>query len=211
MDEISSKARDYQLYFVTDSQTADDDLALLIQRSVQGGVTMVQVREKQADDTSFLMRANIAKQALQGSSVPLIINDHVELALEINADGVHLGQSDMPVQQARHLLGPDKIIGLTVENEQQLFAAQQLPIDYIGISTVFASSTKLDTKHVWGLDGLQQAVQISQIPLVAIGGIDMNNIALVAETQVAGIALVSAISQADDPYLAAQQLKQLCK
>lgn len=204
-----NQAEIYKLYLVTDEHQDNQTLARVIKQAIAGGVTAIQVREKHHDIRAFIERALMVKALLKDTNIPLIINDRVDVALAVDADGVHLGQSDMPVFFARELLGPNKILGLTVENMPQLMEAQTLPLDNLGISTVFATNTKTDTKHVWGLNGLKQAVTSSTIPLVAIGGINENNINEVAKTGVAGIALVSAITQAEDPQLATEKLRQL--
>lgn len=133
------------------------------------------------------------------------------MALAVDADGVHLGQSDMPAEFARQLLGPDKIVGLTVESMAQLQQAQSLPVDYLGISSVFATTTKTDICHQWGLKGLLSAMAESQLPLVAIGGIDLSNTKQVMATGIAGIAVVSAICQQEDVVLATRAFCQLLK
>ncbi|BDM63410.1 thiamine-phosphate synthase [Shewanella sp. NFH-SH190041] len=196
----------YQLYLVTDEHQDNAILAKVIEQAVSGGVTMVQIREKHGDIRAFIARAALAKKILHGTGVPLIINDRLDVALAVNADGLHLGQSDMPAPMARNLLGPDKILGLTVESPAQLATAQALPLDYLGISTVFASATKTDTRHIWHLSGLRDAVSQSRLPLVAIGGIQSDNIAVVAACGCAGIALVSAICHAVNPRQAAAAL-----
>ena len=200
------KTHIYRLYLVTDENQDNATLSKVVKNAVAGGITAVQVREKSSNITTFIERALLVKNILANTNIPLIINDRVDVALAVDADGVHLGQSDMPVTIARKLLGPDKILGLTVENMQQLEDAQKLPLNNIGISTIFATSTKSDTKHIWGLEGLKKAVQYSQIPLVAIGGINGSNISQVAQTQVAGIAIVSAITQAKNVKKAAEDL-----
>ncbi|MCF1456191.1 MAG: thiamine phosphate synthase [Shewanella sp.] len=200
---------DYRLYLVTDYGLDDDALCRVVKQAVDGGVTMVQLREKQGDIRSFICRAQKLKTLLCGSSVPLIINDRLDVALAVDADGLHLGQSDMPAELARRLLGGGKILGLTVESMAQLHEAQKLPVDYLGISTVFASATKTDTRLEWGLDGLSLAVNCSSKPLVAIGGIDEANFARIRQTGVAGIALVSTICSAAQPCQVSRRLKQI--
>ncbi len=197
---------DYRLYLVTDEQFSDEALCHVVTQAVEGGVTMVQLREKQGKLRRFIHRGQLLKTILAGTGVPLIINDRVDVALAINADGVHLGQSDMPAEIARELLGQDKLLGLTVESMAQLEQAQSLPVDYLGISTVFATPTKTDTCFEWGIAGLELAQSCSRLPLVAIGGIDLANIEQVKATKVAGIALVSAICGAAEPRLAAREL-----
>lgn len=199
----------YRLYLVTDEHQDNETLTKVVKGAIAGGITAIQVREKSSNIRRFIERALIVKQLLVDTNIPLIINDRVDVALAVDADGVHLGQSDLPVHLARKLLGPDKIIGLTVENQQQLLEAQQLDIDNLGISTVFPTNTKTDTKYVWGLCGLKDAVALSQIPLVAIGGINETNITEVAQTGVAGIAVVSCITQANNPKMATEKLAKL--
>ena len=138
--------------------------------------------------------------------MPLIINDRVDVALDVDACGVHLGQSDMPVADARRLLGDDKLLGLSVESEEQLLEAQSFAVDYLGVSAIFATPTKTNTVKHWGIEGLTKAVKLSNKPLVAIGGINDSNIRSVVATGVDGIALVSAISAASDPTQASKDL-----
>lgn len=197
------------LYLVTDDQQDLSTLCHVVKQAIAGGVSLVQVREKQGDVRTFIERAAAVKAVLSGSGVPLIINDRVDVALAVDADGVHLGQSDMPATLARQLLGPDKLIGLSVENEQQFEQAQSLPVDYLGLSAIFATPTKTNTVKHWGLDGLNWAMARSRLPMVAIGGLNTSNIGAVAQTGVHGIALVSAISHAPDPQQAARDLRLL--
>ncbi|PSW14291.1 thiamine phosphate synthase [Photobacterium rosenbergii] len=200
---------DYRLYLVTDEYQDIEQLEFVIREAIAGGVTMVQLREKHGDIRAFIQRAEAIKPMLQEAGIPLIINDRVDVALAVDADGVHLGQSDMPADVARRLIGDDKILGLSVENEQQLEAAQSLPLDYLGLSAIFPTTTKTDTVYAWGLEGLAKASAFSQLPLVAIGGINESNIRAVVEAGADGIALVSAICHADSPKDASQQLLAL--
>lgn len=200
----------YRLYLVTDDQQDLSTLKDVVKAAVAGGVTMVQVREKGSDIQAFITRAKAVKEILQGTGVPLIINDRVDVALAVDAEGVHLGQSDMPAQIARQLIGPDKLLGLSIENEQQLLEANQLPIDYVGLSAIFATPTKTNLKKQWGIEGLQKALTVSQFPVVAIGGINPSNLTKIIETGVDGVALVSAICHAPHPQQAtADLLKQI--
>lgn len=174
----------YQLYLVTDDQQDLATLMHVVAEAVKGGVTMVQLREKHGDIRAFIERANALKAILVGTGVPLIINDRVDVALAVDADGVHLGQSDMPAALARQLIGPDKILGLSIESPQQLAESQQLDLDYIGLSAIFATPTKTNTSMHWGLDGLVDTLQKTALPVVAIGGINQGNIREVAATGV---------------------------
>ncbi|EPE2203237.1 thiamine phosphate synthase [Vibrio alginolyticus] len=196
----------YRLYLVTDDQQDLATLKRVVRKAVEGGVTMVQVREKHGDVRAFIERAQAVKDILKDTNVPLIINDRVDVALAFDADGVHLGQSDMPATIARELIGPNKILGLSIENEEQLAEADSLPIDYIGLSAIFATPTKTNTKKFWGIDGLKMALETTSLPIVAIGGINESNIPQLSATGVHGLALVSAICHAEDPKAASEYL-----
>ncbi|AMG00055.1 thiamine phosphate synthase [Vibrio harveyi] len=196
----------YRLYLVTDDQQDLATLKRVVRKAVEGGVTMVQVREKHGDVRAFIERAQAVKDILKDTDVPLIVNDRVDVALAVDADGVHLGQSDMPAIIARELIGPNKILGLSIENEEQLAEADSLPIDYIGLSAIFATPTKTNTKKHWGIDGLKMALETTSLPIVAIGGINESNIPQLSATGVHGLALISAICHADDPKTASEYL-----
>ncbi|NGO00295.1 thiamine phosphate synthase [Grimontia sp. S25] len=196
----------YRLYLVTDDQQDLDTLKNVVSEAVAGGVTMVQVREKHGDVRAFIERAKAVKMILAGTGVPLIINDRVDVALAVDADGVHLGQSDMPADIARDLIGPDKLLGLSIETEAQLEEADNLPVDYLGLSAIFATPTKTNTKKEWGIEGLRKAVEQSGYPIVAIGGINTSNLDEVMATRLAGVALVSAICHAESPKRAAEEI-----
>ncbi|CAE6933747.1 Condenses 4-methyl-5-(beta-hydroxyethyl)thiazole monophosphate (THZ-P) and 2-methyl-4-amino-5-hydroxymethyl pyrimidine pyrophosphate (HMP-PP) to form thiamine monophosphate (TMP) [Vibrio sp. B1REV9] len=199
----------YRLYLVTDDQQDLATLKRVVRKAVEGGVTMVQVREKHGDVREFIERAQAVKAILKDTDVPLIINDRVDVALAVDADGVHLGQSDMPATVARELIGPNKILGLSIENKEQLAQADSLPIDYIGLSAIFATPTKTNTKKHWGIDGLKMALETTSLPIVAIGGINESNIPQLSATGVHGLALVSAICHAEDPKAASEYLLSL--
>lgn len=196
----------YRLYLVTDEQLSVDRLQHVVGEAVAGGVTLVQVREKHGDVRAFIERAEAVQDVLRGTGVPLIINDRVDVALAVNADGVHLGQSDMPAAYARRLLGPDRLLGLSVESDGQLLEAESLPVDYLGLSAIFATPTKTNLIKEWGLNGLSRALTQSSHPIVAIGGIHAGNLREVAKTGVHGVALVSAICAAPCPRAAAAML-----
>ncbi|MEZ9470580.1 thiamine phosphate synthase [Vibrio lentus] len=199
----------YKLYLVTDDQQDLETLKFVIEQAVAGGVTMVQVREKHGDVRAFIERAQAVKSILASSGVPLIINDRVDVALAVDADGLHLGQSDMPAELARQLIGPDKILGLSIETEQQLQEADSLPVDYIGLSALFATSTKTNLKKYWGYDGIKMALETTKLPIVGIGGINESNIPQLVESGIHGLALVSAICHAEDPKQATRDLLSL--
>lgn len=209
---ITRNHNPYLLYLVTDDQQSLSRLEHVVREAVAGGVTMVQIREKHGDVRAFIQRAETVKAILQqaytatGRHIPLIINDRVDVALAVDADGVHLGQTDMPVAIARQLLGKDKLLGLSIETEQQLIDCASLPIDYIGLSAIFATATKTNLITHWGLEGLQRAAAICPFPIVAIGGINHTNLTEVITAGADGVAIVSAISHADDPRQAAAEI-----
>ena len=199
----------YKLYLVTDDQQDLETLKFVVEKAVAGGVTMVQVREKHGDVRAFIERAQAVKSVLARTGVPLIINDRVDVALAVDADGLHLGQSDMPAALARKLIGSDKILGLSIETEQQLQEADDLPIDYIGLSALFETQTKTNLKKYWGYEGIKLALETTKLPIVGIGGINESNIPQLVETGIHGLALVSAICHAEDPKKATKDLVNL--
>ncbi len=198
---------DFRLYFVTDRPLSRGrDITEIAAQAVAGGVTAVQLREKDCSSREFLQQALAMKKALSGTGVPLIINDRADIALACGAEGLHIGQSDMPFAQARALLGPKAIIGLSVETPEQAAEAEGLNADYIGASAVFPSGTK-DVEHVWGLDGLAELRKMSRHRIVAIGGINADNAGSVIAAGADGIAVVSAICAAGKPESVAARLR----
>jgi len=182
------------------------DLELIVAQAVQGGVRCVQLREKDLATRPFLDLARRLKALLAPLGVPLIINDRLDVALASGADGVHVGQEDLPVEDLRRFLGPRAIIGLSVETWADVELAQQLDVDYLGVSPVFPTPTKTDTKAPWGLDGLARIRAWSRHPLVAIGGLRPDNVEAVVRAGAEGIAVVSAICASPEPGLAARDL-----
>lgn len=200
---------DLRLYLVTDSSLLNGrDMVDVVMKAVEGGVTMVQLREKHLSSHDFIAVAKRLKKALCGTNVPLIINDNVEVAVAVDADGVHIGQSDMPYEKARQMMGKDKIIGLSVESFDDITEANRLDVDYIGVSPVFATPTKTDTATPFGLKGLAKAVEMSVHPTVAIGGMNLSTVADVMATGTDGIAVVSAIMGAKNPKEASMRLSE---
>lgn len=199
--------KDYlKLYLVTDSTLSlGRPIEDVVAAAVKGGVTVVQLREKTASTLDFYNLAMRLKKALAGTGVPLIINDRIDIALAVDADGVHIGQSDMPYAVARKLLGPNKIIGLSCDNYVQLLVANTLDVDYVAVQA-FETSTKLDAKHPVGIDGVLRSRSLTKHPLVAIGGIHLDNAAEVYAKGADGIAVVSEIMSAEDPTKASRDL-----
>lgn len=169
---------------------------------------MVQLREEGNDLPQIKRKAIIIQQLLNSFGVPLIINDHVELAAEIGAEGVHLGQGDMSPELARKILGPDKIIGISVESMAEvIFANCSSAIDYVTASAVLPSKTKPYSKKIWGLEGLKEVVTHSKHPVTAIGGIKAYNLAPIMNTGIEGVAVIGAIHDANNPYQAAEIMR----
>ena len=199
-----------RLYLVTDQASLRGrTLADVVLAAVQGGVSCVQLREKTQATRDFVELAIAVKELLAPFAVPLVINDRIDVALACHADGVHLGQSDMPVAMARQLLPPGVFIGLSVENLDDVTRAASQPVDYLGISPVYATPTKTDTAAPWGLAGVCQVRALSRLPLVAIGGIHHGNAVEVLQAGADGLAVVSAICSAPDPQAAAQSFQHI--
>ena len=199
-----------KLYLVTYRDLSlGRSLEEVVSEAVAGGVTMVQLREKETSTGEFVDLANRLMHMLKPLGIPLIINDRVDVALAVDADGVHIGQSDMPYEIARKLLGPDKIIGLSVENFKDIEKANALDVDYVGISPVYGTPTKTDTAEPFGLEGLRKAVNMSKHTTVAIGGMNAGTIADVMAAGTDGVAVVSAICSTENIREAAAQLKAI--
>ena len=198
------------VYLVTDrSLLSGRSLDNVIIQAVKGGVSIVQLREKDVPTRFFIEEAQHIKSLLTPYNIPLLIKERVDVALAIEADGVHIGQEDMPYPLARKLLGEKTIIGLSVETMEQVVEAEAYDVDYLGVSTIFATPTKTDTKHIWGIEGLREVRKVSRHPLVAIGGINASNAADVVQAGADSLAVVSAICAAPDPQKAAEALYQI--
>lgn len=197
-----------KLYYVTNQELNTDDWLLsTIEQALQGGVNIVQLREKKKPKNQIVKLAQKVKALLKSYNVPLMINDDIEVCLEVGASGVHLGQNDIHPNEARKLLGNKAIIGWSLENIAQAHLANELSsIDYVAASPVFKSSTKTDCNEAWGLGGLSRLTQMSRYPVVGIGGINLQNSAQVIKAGAKGVAVVSAIQQADDKKMAANEL-----
>lgn len=199
---------DWRLYLVTDRPLmAGRRIEDVVAAAVRGGVTIVQLREKDCRTREFVEVARGLKRLLEPLGVPLIINDRVDVALACGADGVHLGQSDMEYADARRILGPDAIIGISVETPEQ----KPGEADYLGVGPIFSTPTKPDAAPPWGLEALAAYRRASRHVLVAIGGITLENARSVVEAGADGIAVVSAICAAPDPEAAARALHEAIK
>jgi thiamine-phosphate pyrophosphorylase len=196
-----------RLYLVTDrSLAAGRSLTEIVLAAVAGGVTIVQIRDKDATTRDFVEQGRSLKAALTGFHVPLIVNDRLDVAQAIGADGVHLGDDDMPCDAARLILGPTAIIGVSLTSTQG-DAAKDTNADYFAVSPVFTTGTKPDAGPALGLAGVETLRRTVRRPLVAIGGIDRHNAAGIIAAGTDGIAVISAIISADDPESAAADLR----
>ncbi|MCG8566134.1 MAG: thiamine phosphate synthase [Desulfobacterales bacterium] len=200
------------IYLVTDQKAClGRSLESIVEAAAAQGLCCVQLREKKADTRTFLEQAQALKSILAGTGIPLVINDRLDIALAVEAEGVHIGQSDMPYDTARRLLGPNALIGLSVESWEDVEAAQDMELAYIGVSPVFATPTKTDTKTPWGLEGLAKIRAFSRHPLVAIGAVNATNAESVIQAGAHSLAVVSAICSASDPGAATQELNAFFK
>lgn len=199
------------LYAVTDqSWLGSKTVAEVVEEAVAAGATFVQLREKEASDRTFMEAARAVKAVTDRYQVPLVINDNVAVAMAVDADGVHVGQEDMPVAAVRGLIGPDKILGVSAQNAAQAVAAQNDGADYIGVGAVFASPVKPDAGIV-AREELTRICQAVSIPVVAIGGITAQNILELKGAGIDGVAVVSAIFARPDIGEAAAQLLTLSR
>ena len=197
----------YSLYLVTDRNLLKNtNLPKAVEEAILGGVTLIQLREKSASTREFYKLALEVKKVTSHYKVPLIINDRLDIAQAVDADGVHLGQSDMPLTMARKILGKGKIIGISAGTVEEAVEAEKNGADYLGIGSVFFTKTKKDIDTPIGIEGLRKMYSSVNIPAVAIGGIDEHNFRDVLSTGVDGISVISAILGKDDIKSAAQSL-----
>lgn len=209
MKSANITAAALQLYAVTDSRwLKGSTLATAVEKALAGGVTCVQLREKHLPFDEFLRTAKEIKALCQSYQVPFIVDDNLDIALACDADGLHIGQNDMPAAKARELLGPDKILGVSAQTAQQAVTACRDGADYLGVGAVFPTGTKTDAVEV-PLDTLKAITAAVDIPVVAVGGIGADNIAQLSGTGIAGAAVVSAIFAQEDIKKAAANLRQL--
>lgn len=202
----------YSLYLVTDQDLClGRNLIDVVMEAVQGGVNVVQIREKNSETRNFYELARAMKQRLRGKDIPLIINDRVDVAMAVDAEGVHVGQKDLPCSVIREMLGPSKIIGVSINTYEQIHTAHDQEADYLSLSPVYPTPTKPDTTEPFGISGLIKARKMTNRPLVTIGGINKSNIKDIMDTGVDGVALVSAICSAPSPRQAAEELSKLIK
>ncbi|MEE0409307.1 MAG: thiamine phosphate synthase [Acutalibacteraceae bacterium] len=201
------KKFDTSLYFITDSSNYNEQEFLnRVEKALQGGVTLMQLREKDKTTREYIELAQKVHSITKKYNVPLIIDDRVDVALAIDAEGVHVGQSDMPIKTARKLMGENKIIGATTKTVKQAKEAFEQGADYLGVGAIYPTTTKVKTV-LTSTDTLRDICNSVPIPVNAIGGLNKDNIDVLHGISIAGICVVSAIMKADDPKKATEELK----
>jgi thiamine-phosphate pyrophosphorylase len=205
------KKLDTRLYFITDSTSCErDEFLERVEKALKGGVTLIQLREKERTSREYLELANEVHELSKKYNVPLIIDDRLDIAMASDAEGVHLGQSDLPVDIARRLFGPDKIIGATAKTVPQALEAYERGADYLGVGAIYPTTTKVKT-ILTSTDTLKDICKAVPIPVNAIGGLNAENIDVLKDIPIAGVCVVSAIMKADDPYKASIRLSEAVK
>ena len=199
-----------QLYAVTDRQWLKDGetMAQAVEKAIKGGVTLVQLREKHMDTDAFVKEALDVKKVTDAYNVPLLIDDNLDVCIKCGAAGVHIGQDDISAEEARKILGKDKIIGVTAKTVEQAEMAVKMGADYIGSGAMFGSSTKTEAKPMT-MEEFAKIRQAVDLPIVLIGGIDADNIRELAGSKAQGAAIVSGIFKQDDVEAASRKLKAL--
>lgn len=198
---------DYSLYLVTDRDLLKGrELTQVVEEAILGGVTLVQLREKEISSLDFYNTAIKVKSITDKYNIPLIINDRVDIALAVDASGVHVGQSDLSCSVVRRLLPKSKIVGVSVHNIQEAMKAEADGADYVGCGAIFSTTTKLDANNVT-IEQLTKIKKTISIPVVAIGGISENNIEQLKNSNIDGVAIVSAIIAKEDPRNASKIIK----
>lgn len=198
------------LYLVTDRRWLDRPLEEVVEEGIKAGVTMVQLREKDIDFDEYVDLGKKVKAVTDRYNIPFIINDNVEVAKEIDADGVHIGQEDRDVREAREILGKEKIIGVSASNLYEAERAEKASADYLGVGALFATDSKDDAKYV-SYDDLKEIVSKTGIPVVGIGGIDKDNIINLKDSNISGVAVISAILKEKDIKSSTEELYKLSR
>lgn len=202
------KGFDTSLYFITDSTGySETEFLQRIEAALQGGVSFMQIREKERTTREYLALAKKVHALTLQYGVPLIVDDRLDVAMAVDAEGVHLGQSDMPVATARKLWGQEKIIGATAKTVEQAQEAYNQGADYLGVGAIYPTTTKVKTV-LTSVDTLRDICKAVPIPVNAIGGLNKENIDVLKGVPIAGICVVSAIMKAEDPKVAAEQLRE---
>ncbi len=200
---------DYSLYLVTDRKLSlGRSLLEVIKPAVDGGVTIVQLREKEVDSREFYREALGIKEFLDSRGIPLIVNDRLDIAIAVDAAGVHLGQEDLPIDVARKILGPGRIIGASVFTPDEAMQAEAMGADYLGLSPVFVTATKPELMKQIGVEGIGPIRRATRLPLIGIGSMNETNARSVIQAGLDGVAVVSAICSRPDACAAAEKIMQ---
>jgi len=204
--------KDLMLYAVTDRSwlRGGEALRSQVEKALQGGASFVQLREKELSDDEFLKEALEIRELCRKYNVPFVINDNVEVAMAADADGVHVGQSDMEAGEVRRRIGRDKILGVSAASVEQAMLAEKKGADYLGVGAVFPTSSKSDAEEV-SFETLKEICEAVSIPVVAIGGINAGNVMKLAGSGICGVAVISALFAQPDIAAAAAELKELTK
>lgn len=198
---------DSSLYFITDSTNySEEEFLYRVEQALLGGVTLLQLREKEKSTREYIVLAEKVHELAKRYNVPLIIDDRVDVALAVDAEGVHVGASDMPVATARKLMGEDKIVGATAKTVPWAKEAYEQGADYLGVGAIYPTTTKVKTV-LTSTDTLRDICNAVTVPVNAIGGLNKDNIGVLSGIPIAGICVVSAIMKADNPKTAAEELK----
>ncbi len=201
-------AIDWSVYVITDRKVAGErDILDVIRAAIRGGATVIQLREKEATTRQMIELGRALHEITRQAGIPLIVNDRLDVALAIDAEGVHVGQDDMPAAMARQLIGPDKILGVSAGTVAEAVQAERDGADYLGVGDVFGTPTKPDAGPPIGVEGLAEIARAVSIPVVGIGGITPDNAAAVIEAGAVGVAVISAVVGAADPEEAARRLR----
>jgi len=200
---------DWTLYVITDAKLSRGRSHLEVAReAIKGGASLIQLRDKEMSTRQLVETARKIKELTDEASIPLIINDRLDVALAVDADGVHVGQDDMPAALARQLIGPHKILGVSASTLEEALQAEREEANYVSASPVFTTPTKPDAPPPTGLEGLRAIVEAVNLPVIAIGGIDEKNATEVMEAGAQGVAVISAVVSAPDIAAAARRLRE---
>lgn len=202
------RALDLRVYVITDRGFRGRSHEEVARAALAGGATFLQLRDKRATARELVVWARRLRELAREAGVPLVVNDRVDVALAAEADGVHVGEDDLPVPDARRLMGPRGVVGASAGTVEEAVRAERDGADYLGVGPVFPTATKADAGEAIGLEGLRRVVRAVRIPVVAIGGITADNAAEVVRAGAAGVAVVSAVAGADDMVEAARRLRQ---
>lgn len=209
-NRIISPIKNWRLYLIIDPELYPQiNVFEVTKEAIAAGISAIQLRVKQAPSRDFFHLASQLTLLLQAASIPFIINDRVDIALACGADGVHLGQQDLPLEVARKILGPNKIIGLSVNTVAEAWEAEKKGADYLGVGPIFPTSSKKDIRNLLGLSGLKKIREATSLPLMAIGGINLDNAAAVLQAGADGVAVISAILGAANPSLQIKKFLQV--